>query len=163
MLHISDKIGPHTHLLEGFKDAIEECGLLKLDLMEGEYTWEKIKSTSNWVRERLDRTFADEHWWKKYQLCVLPANLSDTKLVLIPKKENIERMTDLCNTALCNVLYKIVAKVLANMLKGILLTGIYENQSAFVHDKSISDNVQMTFENIHYMKKKNIVMMGRWL
>lgn len=65
MLHTSDKAGPHPHprpLLEGFKAAIEDCGLLELDLMEGDFTWEKSKGTVNWVRERLDRAFADELW-----------------------------------------------------------------------------------------------------
>lgn len=71
MLHTADKMGSHPHprsLLDGFKSVIEECGLLELDLLEGEYTWEKSKGTPNWVRERLDRAFSDEHWWRKFPL-----------------------------------------------------------------------------------------------
>lgn len=50
MLHTSDKVEPHPHLrplLEGFKAAIEDCGLLELDLMEEDFTWEKCKGTVN--------------------------------------------------------------------------------------------------------------------
>lgn len=49
--------------------------------------------------------------------CSFPANLNDTNMVLIPKKENAKCMKDLRPIALCNVLYKIMAKVLSNRLK----------------------------------------------
>ncbi|KAL8134789.1 hypothetical protein AgCh_009705 [Apium graveolens] len=82
-----------------------------------------------------------------------PANLNDTNVVLVPKKENACCMKDLRPIALCNVLYKILSKVLANRLKRILPQIITENQSAFVPDRSINDNVMIAFELIHHMKK----------
>lgn len=75
-------------------------------------------------------------------------------MVLIPKKENAENLKDLCPIALCNVLYKILAKVLANRLKIIFPGVISENQSAFVQDRSITDSVLIAFEVIHHMKMK---------
>lgn len=86
-----------------------------------------------------------------------PSYLNDTNVVLIPKKENVDTMKDLRPIALCNVLYKIIAKVLANRLKGILPKVITENQSAFVSGRSITDNVLVVFEVIHRMKRKNSV------
>ena len=50
--------------------------------------------------------------------------------------------------------YKIISKVLANRLKPILSTIISENQSAFVLDRLITDNVLVAFEIMHYLKKK---------
>lgn len=88
------------------------------------------------------------------QSCSFPAELNDTNIVLIPKKDVVEKMTDLRPIALCNVLYKILAKVLANRLKQILPTIISENQSAFVPGRSITDNVLLAFEMIHFMKQK---------
>lgn len=76
-------------------------------------------------------------------------------MVLIPKKDNVESMKDLRPIALCNVLYKILAKVLANRLKVILPGIITENQSAFVPGRSITDNVLVAFEVLHTIKRNN--------
>ncbi|XP_074363628.1 uncharacterized protein LOC141704240 [Apium graveolens] len=85
---------------------------------------------------------------------VFPADLTSTNLVLIPKKDNVEKLTDVRPIALCNVVYKILAKVLANRLKCILPDIISENQSAFIPGRSITDNVLIAFEMMHFMKRK---------
>lgn len=64
--------------------------------------------------------------------CKFPAELNNTNVVLIPKVDQACRMKDLRPIALCNVLYKIIAKVLSNRLRVLLSGLISENQSAFV-------------------------------
>ncbi|XP_074376703.1 uncharacterized protein LOC141718222 [Apium graveolens] len=83
-----------------------------------------------------------------------PDDLNSINLVLIPKKENVDNLKDVRPIALYNVLYKILAKVLANRLKKVLPVVITENQSAFVQGRSITDNVLISFELIHFMKRK---------
>jgi hypothetical protein len=56
--------------------------------------------------------------------------------------------------ALCNVLYKVVAKVLANRLKEVLDKCISDNQSRFVLGRSILDNAMAAIEIVHFMKSK---------
>lgn len=83
-----------------------------------------------------------------------PADLNSTNIVLILKKDNAACLKDLRIIALCNVLYKIMAKVLENRLKKVLPGLISENQSTFVPGRCITDNVVVAFEIIHHMRGK---------
>ncbi|XP_060964189.1 uncharacterized protein LOC133033466 [Cannabis sativa] len=83
-----------------------------------------------------------------------PDHLIHTNIVLIPKKTHPESMSDLRPIALCNVLYKIASKVLANRLKGCLPSVISETQSAFLPGRLITDNILVSYEIMHYLKRK---------
>ncbi|XP_074356080.1 uncharacterized protein LOC141695759 [Apium graveolens] len=51
MISIADKKGNNSHpqaLLDGFKQTIDVCGLIELDLMGGNFTWEKSRGTRDW-------------------------------------------------------------------------------------------------------------------
>ena len=82
------------------------------------------------------------------------ADLNKTNIALIPKIKNPTKMSDFRPISVCNVSYKIISKILANRLKPILSTIISENQSAFVPGRLITDNVLVTFEIMHYLKKR---------
>ena len=55
---------------------------------------------------------------------------------------------------LCNVFYKIIAKMLANRMKLVLDSIISESQSAFVLGRAIIDNILISTEIVHYLKRK---------
>lgn len=81
------------------------------------------------------------------------AKLNQTNIVLISKKNNPTNMWVFRPISHC-VLYKIISKVLQNRLKPILNAIILENQSAFVPNQLITDNVLVAFKIMHYLKNK---------
>ena len=60
-------------------------------------------------------------------------------------------MSDFKPIALCKIVYKIIAKVIANRLKTILPSIISDNQSAFIPGKFITDNIMLAFELSHFL------------
>lgn len=58
-------------------------------------------------------------------------SLNHTFISLISKKKNLEVFSDYRPISLCNVLYKVVAKVLANRLKRIIPNIISNTQKYF--------------------------------
>ena len=83
----------------------------------------------------------------------LPATLNQTFVTLIPKVKNSEYVSKFWAISLCNVLYKIFSKVLANRLKRILPSIITEYQSAFTKSRLIPDNILVAFESLHSMQR----------
>jgi hypothetical protein len=84
----------------------------------------------------------------------MPEGWNDTTIVLIPKVKNPSQVKDLRPISLCNVLYKLVSKVLANQLKQILPEIISPTQSAFVLGRLITDNILLAYEFSHYMRTR---------
>lgn len=69
LMYLVDKKGRNSHpqyLLDGFRNVVEDYHLSELALTCGKFNWERCRGTNNWVREKLDRCFATNHWWSKF-------------------------------------------------------------------------------------------------
>ena len=87
-------------------------------------------------------------------------SINHTFITLIPKVKNLERVSDFRLFSLCNVIYKIISRVIANRLKPLLDSIILENQSAVIVDRLITDNILIAFESSHHMKTNCIGKKG---
>ena len=105
-----------------------------------------------WLTMQHDVTSAILSWLNSG---ILPKPINHTLITLVPKLDNPELVSDFRPISLCNVLYKIYSKVLANRFKKFLPSLITEHQYAFAKDRLISNNIMVAFETLHHMKQHN--------
>ena len=80
--------------------------------------------------------------------------INSTLLTLIPKTNQADQADGFRPIALCNVIYKIVASVVAQRLKLILPSIISPEQTGFVEGRQILDGLVVAQEVIHTLKTK---------
>jgi hypothetical protein len=91
---------------------------------------------------------------------VIPDGWNNTTIVLIPKIESPEQITQFRPISLCNVVYKVIAKLIAHRLKFLLPDIISITQSAFVPGRLITDNMLVAYESYHAIKNKKVGKFG---
>ena len=113
-----------------------------------------------------------QHFWPKIgdevtvtvlnflNLGISPPKFNETHIVLIPKCKEPKKITKYRLISLCNAVYKIASKAIANRLKKILSAIISDTQSAFVLGRLITDNVMVAFEAMHHIYKKKSGKVG---
>jgi hypothetical protein len=80
--------------------------------------------------------------------------INTTHIALIPKVATLGCVTDFRPISLCNVIYKLISKVLANRLKVVLPDIISCFQSAFIPGRMINDNILAAYETMHFMQTR---------
>uniref|UniRef100_A0A803Q6A7 Reverse transcriptase domain-containing protein n=1 Tax=Cannabis sativa TaxID=3483 RepID=A0A803Q6A7_CANSA len=80
--------------------------------------------------------------------------INATNVVLIPKVQNPVRTSQFRPISLCNVVYKVISKILANRIKPLLPSLICPTQAAFVPGRNIHDNNVIVQEIIHSFNRK---------
>ncbi|KAH9768956.1 reverse transcriptase domain-containing protein [Citrus sinensis] len=78
--------------------------------------------------------------------------INHTYIALIPKVRKPRKVTEFRPISLCNVIYRIVAKSIANRFKQILHKIISPTQSAFIPHRLITDNIIVGYECLHKIR-----------
>ncbi|XP_071719143.1 uncharacterized protein [Rutidosis leptorrhynchoides] len=84
--------------------------------------------------------------------------VNTTLIALIPKIDTPNKVSEYRPIACCNVLYKCISKILTNRLKSGLDKLVSCNQSAFLPERSIHDNILVAQEFGFHEKMVNWIM-----
>ena len=90
----------------------------------------------------------------------IPSEWSTDPVIFISKKDHVQSPSNLRPINLCNTHYKILCKLLANKLSNIL----EEQQSWFLSDGDIIDNIMIAQEMYHsiHVEQKNKLLSWIW-
>lgn len=86
--------------------------------------------------------------------------LNQSNIILISKVPHPSNLGNFRSISLCNVLYKMIAKMLFNRFKSVLSKFTDVAQSAFVPGRMISDNILLAYEIIHSFHQKRVGKKG---
>lgn len=73
----------------------------------------------------------------------LPRIINSTAIALVPKTDCPSHIIDFRPISCCNTIYKCISRLLASRLQKILPSYISKNQTAFIKQRSIGDNVML--------------------
>ncbi|CAL1382524.1 unnamed protein product [Linum trigynum] len=81
-------------------------------------------------------------------------SFNHTWLTLIPKVDSVETIRQLRPISLCQFVYKVITKIMAERLASMLPQIVSEGQNGFIRDRQIIDNILIGHELMHYLKIK---------
>ncbi|XP_074265845.1 uncharacterized protein LOC141588296 [Silene latifolia] len=84
---------------------------------------------------------------------VMPKEWNNTIIVLIPKTDKPACVSQFRPISLCNVIYRLASKCMANRLRLVIPSIISESRQAFVPDRLMSDGCLIAHEIMHYINK----------
>ncbi|CAN1141001.1 LINE-1 retrotransposable element ORF2 protein [Linum perenne] len=98
---------------------------------------------NSWEVVKVDLILAVRRFFEK---CSQPKYVNSILLALIPKKFNAADMKDYRPISCCNVIYKVISKVLASRLSKVLPSIISPAQNAFIKGRYIGDGILLAHE-----------------
>eukprot|EP00253_Pinus_taeda_P006367 PITA_06367 len=82
--------------------------------------------------------------------------INSTFIALIPKSDSLASFDDYRPISLCNCLYKIISKTIANRLRPILSRSISPQQFAFLGSRQIHEAIGLAQEALHSIWSKHL-------
>ncbi|GKV51294.1 hypothetical protein SLEP1_g57962 [Rubroshorea leprosula] len=135
-------------LIDEVRKAVVDCNSDKV-LRPNGFNFKFINFAWHMLEEDIMQFVKDFHTNRG-----LVRGLNSSFIVLIPKTENPIDLKDFRPISLIGSLYKIMAKLLANRLKGVMDNIISENQSAFVGKRRIVDGILVLNEIVDEIKRR---------
>eukprot|EP00253_Pinus_taeda_P029007 PITA_29007 len=132
-----------------------------------EVTREELEATIKWFKK--DKSPGPDGWTIEFYIAFfdilgddllrivedcrrsgnIPTTIKSTFVALIPKLDPPTSFNDFRPISLCNCLYKIIAKIIANRLKPILSKHISPEQFTFLQHRQIHEAISIAQELLH--------------
>nr|GEX08105.1 cysteine-rich receptor-like protein kinase [Tanacetum cinerariifolium] len=135
--------------LEEIKNAVWDCGSGKSSGPDG-FSFLILKTYYEFFIEDIEKFVTN--FLKSRST---PRGSNSAFITLILKVQNPFLIKDFCPISLLGIQYKIIAKLLANRLTGVLDKVFSPDQSAFISTRQILDGPLMVSEIIDWYKKQN--------
>ncbi|GKV51601.1 hypothetical protein SLEP1_g58236 [Rubroshorea leprosula] len=134
--------------VEEIKVAVEDCDSSKAPSPDG-FNFRFVKSEWEVIKEDVIGFLQDFHKNSK-----MVRGLNTSFIGLIPKVDNPQKIEEFRPISLIGVMYKILAKILANRLKKVLDGVVGEQQMAFISGRQLMDGVVIANEVVNEAKKR---------